>query len=270
MKQPIVNSQPDARLSDVPLKLWIYTNYHCNLACSYCVAESTPRAPRRAVSMDFVKRLVDESQELGFEQIYFTGGEPFLLDEIYEMLAYAAQRAATTVLTNAILFNSKRLERLEEIRNDRLVIQVSLDGSCPEQHDPYRGEGSWLKTVQGMQALRERGFALRISTTVTPANTAHLDEICGYHLSLGIPEQDHIIRPLARRGFSQQGMEVCKASLAPEITVNDQGVFWHPLSTDADLLVSEKVFPLAEAVEKARVELQAILDASQTGIKTFQ
>jgi len=34
--------------------------------------------------------------------------------------------------------------------------------------------------------------------------------------------------------------------------------------------VSEKVFPLAEAVEKARVELQAILDASQTGIKTFQ
>jgi MoaA/NifB/PqqE/SkfB family radical SAM enzyme len=251
------------------MKLWIYTNYHCNLACTYCVAESTPRAPRRAVSLDFVKRLVDESQALGFEQLYFTGGEPFLLDEIYEMLAYASQRLATTVLTNGMLFNDRRMERLAEIYNDQLIVQVSLDGSAPAQHDPYRGAGSWQKTVQGMQTLREQGFRLRLSTTETPANTAHLDEICAFHLGLGIPEEDHFIRLLAKRGFSQEGLEVCKANLRPEITVNDRGVYWHPLSTDPDLMVSEQVFPLAEAVDKARAELQEILLASRAELNTF-
>jgi hypothetical protein len=121
-----------------------------------------------------------------------------------------------------------------------------------------------------MQALQEQGFHLRLSTTETPANAAHLGEICDFHLSLGIPEEDHFIRPLARRGFSQQGMVVCKANLVPEITVNDRGVYWHPLSTDPDLLVSEEIFPLASAVEKARVELHAILRASQAELNTFQ
>jgi MoaA/NifB/PqqE/SkfB family radical SAM enzyme len=270
MTPPAVTSESEPTHSELPLKLWIYTNYHCNLACSYCVAESTPLAPKQVVSLGYVEKLVDEAQALGFEHFYFTGGEPFLLDEIYAMLAYASRRAYTTVLTNAMLFKGKRLEKLEQIRNDRLILQVSLDGSSPEQHDPYRGAGSWQKTVEGLQTLRERGYPVRISTTETPANTDHLDEICRFHLSLGIPEEDHFIRPLAKRGFSQQGMEVCKANLVPELTVNNRGVYWHPLSTDPDMLVSKQVFPLLEAVEKARAELKAILEASRAEINTFQ
>ena len=43
-------------------KLWIYTNYDCNLRCSYCLAESAPGAPRRAIGLDVVRRLVDEAK----------------------------------------------------------------------------------------------------------------------------------------------------------------------------------------------------------------
>ena len=84
-------------------KLWLYTNYDCNLKCSYCVAKSGPNAPRRALGLVNVKRLVDEAVQLGFEQVFFTGGEPFLLNEIYEMLEYSSTRIKTTVLTNAML-----------------------------------------------------------------------------------------------------------------------------------------------------------------------
>ena len=93
-------------------KLWIYTNYDCNLRCSYCLAESAPGAPRRAIGLDAVRRLVDEAVELGFAEVHFTGGEPFLLDDIYEMLAYASARLRTGVLTNAMLLRGRRLERL--------------------------------------------------------------------------------------------------------------------------------------------------------------
>jgi len=51
-------------------KLWIYTNYDCNLKCSYCVAKSGPNVPRRALGLDNVKRLVDEAIELGFEHVF--------------------------------------------------------------------------------------------------------------------------------------------------------------------------------------------------------
>jgi len=251
-------------------KLWIYTNYDCNLSCSYCVAESSPEAARRGLSLDFVKRLCDEAGALGFEQVYFTGGEPFILPEIYPMLAYACERFETTVLTNAMLLHGGRLEKLEAIRNERLIVQVSLDGSTPEQQDPYRGKGSWVKTVAGLHALLDRDYHVRLSTTQTPANSAHLEEICEFHHALGIPETDHILRPLAKRGFSKVGIEVGKHNLSPEITVNTDGIYWHPLSTDPDLRVSDQIFPLSDAVCRVQAELQSLLQASQAELETFQ
>ncbi len=237
-------------------KLWIYTNYNCNISCSYCVATSTPLTPIQAIGYKTVKQLVDEAIPLGFQEIFFTGGEPFILDEIYEMLAYSATRIKTTVLTNAMLFKGKRLQRLVDTGAQNLTIQVSLDGGRPEHHDAYRGEGTWTKTVEGIQRLQEQGFRVRLSTTETPANTEHLDEICNLHLSLGIPEEDHFIRPLAKRGFSRKGIEVVKTNLSPEITVNKHGVYWHPLSTDADMEVSTRIFPLADAVSCVQKELE--------------
>lgn len=251
-------------------RFWIYTNYDCNLSCSYCVAESSPSAHRRSLSLALVQKLCDEAADLGFEQVFFTGGEPFILPEIYAMLAYACQRFDTTVLTNAMLLNGKRLEQLRAVRNERLVIQVSLDGGAPEQHDPFRGQGSWIKTAAGLRSLLAEGFRVRIATTQTEANAGQLSALCEFHLALGIPESEHIIRPLARRGFSQRGLEVGKHNLKPEITVNSGGVYWHPLSTDADLLVSNQIFPFADAVCQVQAELQAILKTPDTGLNTFQ
>jgi MoaA/NifB/PqqE/SkfB family radical SAM enzyme len=270
MSLPLLDENETPANIKLTKKLWVYTNYDCNLSCSYCVAESTPRTPRRAIGLDTAKRLVDEAFRLGFEQLYFTGGEPFILEDIYAILAYASARLPTTVLTNAMLLRGKRLERLNAIQNENLVIQVSLDGSSPAQHDPFRGQGSWARTIEGLDNLQANGYKLKLSTTETAANSAHLDEICAYHLSCGILETDHIIRPLAKRGFSDEGMEVCKANLTPELTVNADGVYWHPLSTDPDLLVVDQVFPLAAAVQRAAAELETLQASSQEEMEEFQ
>jgi len=249
-------------------KLWLYTNYDCNLRCSYCVAKSGPNVPRRALGRANVERLVDEAVELGFSDVFFTGGEPFLLKDIYEMLAYSSARIKTTVLTNAMLLRNKRLDRLCEIANDNLIVQVSLDGGCAEDHDAYRGKGTWAKTVEGIKLLQERGFRVHLSTTETPANSAHLDKICEFHKSLGIPDEDHFVRPLARRGFAKEGIELDMTNLSPEVTVNLDGVFWHPLSTDADMQVSKKFFPLADAVERIQEQFEVISEGG-TPLMTF-
>jgi MoaA/NifB/PqqE/SkfB family radical SAM enzyme len=248
-------------VSDPPAfqwKLWLYTNYDCNLRCSYCVAKSSPNAPRRALGLANVYRLVDEAVELGFSDIFFTGGEPFILNDIYDMLAYASARVKTTVLTNAMILHGARLDKLCAIANDNLVVQVSLDGGQSAPHDAYRGQGSWAKAVEGIKRLQERGFRVRLSTTETPVNSAHLEEVCAFHRSLGIPDEDHFVRPLARRGYSREGLELCLSNLIPEVTANLEGIFWHPLSTDADMLVSRKLFPLAASVERIQQQLEVM------------
>jgi len=264
-----LSASPQATPPAFLWKLWIYTNYDCNLKCSYCVAKSGPNAPRRALGMENVRRLVDEAVELGFEHIFFTGGEPFLLNEIYEMLAYSSARIKTTVLTNAMLLRGARLEKLCAITNENLVVQVSLDGGRPEDHDAYRGPGTWEKTVEGVRLLQAAGFRVRLGTTETPVNSAHLDKLCDFHRSIGIPDEDHFIRPLAKRGYSREGLELGMGNLVPEITVNLDGVFWHPLSTDADMQVNKKIFPLASSVERIKEQLEAIALTGNVPLMTF-
>jgi sulfatase maturation enzyme AslB (radical SAM superfamily) len=254
-------------------KLWIYTNYDCNLKCSYCVAKSGPGVPRRALGMTNVQRLVDEAVKLGFSDVFFTGGEPFILDDIYEMLAYSASRVKTTVLTNAMLLRGSRLEKLisvvKAVTDEKLIVQVSLDGGRPEDHDAYRGKGTWEKTVEGIRLLQAQGFRVRLGTTETPVNSPHLDKLCEFHRSLGIPDEDHFVRPLAKRGFSREGLELDMGNLVPEVTVNVDGVFWHPLSTDADMQVSRTLFPLVESVERIREHLTTISLTGKVSLMTF-
>jgi sulfatase maturation enzyme AslB (radical SAM superfamily) len=192
------------------------------------------------------------------------------------MLAFSSGRVKTTVLTNAMLLGQKlpgsqqtRLERLSEIANDNLIIQVSLDGGRPEIHDAYRGAGTWAKAVEGIRLLQDAGFRVRLGTTETPVNSAHLHELCEFHRSLGIPDEDHFVRPLAKRGYSREGLELGRHNLVPELTVNLDGLFWHPLSTDADMQVSKQMFPLATAVERVQGQLDALAATGTLPLMTF-
>ena len=270
--QPQPKVEPAVGASAFDWKLWIYTNYDCNLSCTYCVAESSPRAPRRGLSIETVRRIVDEAVALGFQRLFFTGGEPFILDDIDEMLAYAAARAETIVLTNASLLRGSRLDRLAALPRERLVVQVSLDGARPEHHDPYRGAGSWARTVEGIRLLLGRGLSVRLATTETPANRAHIEELHAFRRALGIPDEAHFVRPLARRGFATEGMAVAADSLAPEMTVTVDGVFWHPLASPSstDMRVNCRIFPLADAVAAIQQRLAAMPAQDKGKQKTVQ
>ena len=218
---------------------------------------------------DNVKRLVTEAIELGFTDVFFTGGEPFILKDIYEMLSFSSARVRTTVLTNAMILRGSRLDRLAEIANDNLIIQVSLDGGNAEDHDYYRGRGLVEKAVEGIKLLLGRGFRVYLSTTETPINTQRLEAVCEFHRSLGIPDQDHFVRPLARRGYSKEGLELSVNNLVPEVTANIDGIFWHPLSTDPDMQISRDLFPLVESVSRIQEQLEVIASNGSAKLTTF-
>ena len=221
-----------------PRRLWIYTNFHCNLACSYCVVASSPLARRRSLGLDRVRELVDEAVEAGFEEIYMTGGEPFIEPEIAAMIAYSSERLPTVVLTNAMLFTGRRRGELEALADlPRLTLQTSLDGARAETHDLWRGAGSWARAMDGIAVATELGLPLRVAMTETQDNRSEVGELGEMLAGLGIAPEDFAVRPLVKRGFAADadaGEEVSEALVVPELTVTADGLHWHPIGGDVD------------------------------------
>ncbi|MBW3641540.1 MAG: metallophosphoesterase family protein [Actinobacteria bacterium] len=235
-----------------PPRLWVYTNFHCNLRCVYCSVASSPTARRRSMAPERFRSLVDEAVAEGFAEIYVTGGEPFLEPDIVDMIAYASDRLDTVVLTNAMLFKGRQLSELRRLAGrDRLVLQTSIDGARAETHDRNRGPGSWARAMEGLALGRELGLPMRVGLTETPDNASEVPELAALLAGLGIVGRDFAVRPLIKRGFSETGISVDDTNTVPELAVSTDGVHWHPAGADVDtspdMLLAAGEVPLAEA-----------------------
>jgi organic radical activating enzyme len=244
---------PHAPAEDRPVgsRLWLYTNFDCNLRCDYCCVRSSPATPRRELGLLRVQRIAREATELGVNEIFVTGGEPFLLEDIGEVLAACATAAPTTVLTNGILFIGRRADSLRALPRDRIVLQVSLDSATPELHDSHRGPGTWLRTCEGIQRARGQGFRVRLAATVS--TDAEAEAFRQFLDAREIAAEDRVIRRIALRGSATKGIAVSRADLVPEVTITAEGVYWHPVgATDADFFVRQEIFPLTESFAAVR------------------
>jgi pyruvate-formate lyase-activating enzyme len=232
-------------------RLWLYTNFDCNLRCDYCCVRSSPNAPRRELGLARIQRIAREASDLGVKEIFVTGGEPFLLENIDQILVACAAAAPTTVLTNGMLFTGRRAESLRALPRDRIVLQISLDSGTPELHDRHRGPGTWARTCEGIKRARSLGFRVRLAATVS--TDAAADEFRQFLDEEKIAAEDRVIRRIALRGSASKGVAITRADLVPEVTITADGVYWHPVGAeDADLLVTHNIFPLSESFAAVR------------------
>ncbi|GAB3232111.1 radical SAM protein [Glycomyces halotolerans] len=253
-------------------RLWIYTNFDCNLACDYCCAKSSPQTPRRAIGADQIERLVQQGTDHGVTEVFLTGGEPFLLPDLDDIVAACIARAPTTLLTNGMLFRGRRLETLRAMPRDGLALQISLDSATPELHDRHRGKGTWQRALDGVRTALAEGFRVRVAATVA-AGESGADEAAAFHTLLdqvGIARPDQVIRPIAQRGYADDGVALTVESLIPEVTVTADGVYWHPVAADHDdQLVTRDLFPLGDAIEEVRRRFAAYRRESDSAAQRF-
>jgi sulfatase maturation enzyme AslB (radical SAM superfamily) len=198
-----------------------------------------------------VQQITREAAALGVKEIFVTGGEPFLLEDIGDILLSCAAAAPTTVLTNGMLFSGRRAESLQALPRDRIVLQISLDSATPELHDLHRGPGTWARTREGIQRARALGFRVRLAATVS--TDAEAEAFRQFLDEEKIAVEDRVIRRIALRGSASGGVAVSRADLVPEVTITSEGVYWHPVGAeDADLLVTPDIFPLSESFAAVR------------------
>jgi MoaA/NifB/PqqE/SkfB family radical SAM enzyme len=239
----------------LPGRVWMYADYHCNLACTYCLTESAPKSPQRVIGHERMLEIADEAARLGFTDLGVTGGEPFLLQWLPQALAEMSQRLPVLVLTNGTLFTRRRIESLDMLAGQPVAMQISLDRPDPDDNDAMRGRENFRKVVDAVPQLVERGIRVRIATTVESIEDAELDRLCALHRALGVPDEDHIVRPIVRRGRAIDyglGVATRPADLPAELTITVDGAFWSPFGPtvhngilDTDLLITRTTRPLS-------------------------
>jgi MoaA/NifB/PqqE/SkfB family radical SAM enzyme len=236
-------------------RLWLYTNYHCNLTCVYCLTESGPRVARRQLALDRLPQIASEARAAGFASLGVTGGEPFLVKGLPEALAETAAVLPTLVLSNGTLFTTSLISQLTPLSRLDFRIQISLDSAEPAENDEMRGPRNFERVVEAIPRLRAVGIPVRIATTSEGLAPEDLARLCHLHRSLGIPDADHVVRPVVRRGravASGMGVHAELADLPAELTITADGAFWSPFGPtvlegrlDTDLLLTRTTRPLS-------------------------
>ncbi|MGW0732009.1 radical SAM protein [Streptomyces sp. NPDC002851] len=235
-----------------PSRLWLYTNFHCNLACDYCAVASSPRAAPRTLTTDVCRDLVDEAVEAGFTELYVTGGEPFLHPDLVGLLDHACARLPTVVMTNAMLLRGRRAHGLVDLSGRKLTVQTSLDGATAATHDLHRGAGSFARTLDGIRHLVDIGLPPRVALTETPENGPEIPAVAALLAELGLPEDHFAVRPLLRRGFADTGIEIGEDTSVPELTVSANGLHWHPAGADAATSPDFHLAPAGTPLEEGK------------------
>ena len=156
-------------------EVWIHTNNSCNLSCTHCLVSSSPAADP-GLPTDQLLHIIDQACECGVERFYFTGGEPFARPDIFELIEAVTEKkhAELIILTNGLLFQGKRLDRLARFGRERLRLQISLDGAVAETNDRYRGRGTFDRIAEGTRAVAALGFPVSLTTVVTRENLEEL------------------------------------------------------------------------------------------------
>ena len=127
--------------------------------------------------------------------------------------------------------------------------------------------------MDAIPKLRALGLRVRVATTVEPDRLDEQQhaELCALHRSLGVSDDDHLVRPVIRRGRAEgndMGARFEHHQIPAELTISADGAFWSPFGPTVrdsmvatDLLITRTVDPL----ERPAVALAGLVGALPAG-----
>ncbi|MBW1997352.1 MAG: radical SAM protein [Deltaproteobacteria bacterium] len=164
------------KVFSAPLSVFISITYTCNLRCKHC-AVYWGQNSYRDLETDTWLRFFRELSDLKVFRVRISGGEPLMRKDIWQLMDSIHELPMRLALnTNAILVDRQCAQRLAQY--DKMdEIMVSLDGSCPETHDPLRGEGTFRAVIHGVEHLAQFPVPLSFYCTVNRYNVNDLEGI---------------------------------------------------------------------------------------------
>jgi len=176
-----------------PVVVWNCTR-QCNLHCIHCYAGASSLAEAPSMNTKQGMRFIDDLAEFKVPVILFSGGEPLLRDDLFELAGYAAGRGLRIALsTNGTLINGPTADKIRE--TGFAEVGISLDGTS-STNDRFRGQdGAYRQALEGIRACVARDIRVSLRLTITRYNHTeipdmfslieqeNINRVCFYHLA---------------------------------------------------------------------------------------
>jgi len=175
----------------LPVLSEIAVTYRCNLRCIFCYAgcgcTRSSSSQGEMNTRQMLKILSVIARDAQVPSVSLTGGEPLLRSDLEKIVqAGVKQNMRVNLITNGSLLDSSRATSLFDA--GLFSAQVSVEGPTASIHDSLtRVEGSFERTIRGIERLQRAGIATHINTTLCQGNKHHLQGLVDLALALGLP-----------------------------------------------------------------------------------
>jgi radical SAM protein with 4Fe4S-binding SPASM domain len=166
-----------------PHVVWEMTS-RCNLTCIHCHASCGESSPDELTTIEG-RAVIDRIAASGIRTFVFTGGEPLLRDDLFELIAHARSRRLKVFLaTNGTLITEEVASRL---RHYKVGVVIGLDGMSPATHDAIRGiNGAYNAVMTGIANSVAEGLYLHLNIVASRRNREEIERIIEYGDRMGV------------------------------------------------------------------------------------
>jgi radical SAM protein with 4Fe4S-binding SPASM domain len=172
-----------AKRAGLTLSVHFELTRRCNLKCRHCYVCGADE--RREMSAAQVFRALDVMADSGTLFITFTGGEPLVRPDFFEIAARAAEKKfAARIFTNGTLIDEAAADRIAAL--NPLEVGISVYGVKPGTHDYITGSpGSFEKSVAALRALRARDVPVTVKSVIMKPNFSEYGALIDMTLEMG-------------------------------------------------------------------------------------
>jgi radical SAM protein with 4Fe4S-binding SPASM domain len=155
------------------------------LKCKHCRAEAKYFSDPAELTTAEAKSMMEDLDNLGKPILVFSGGEPLMRRDLFELMDYGRTLGTRMALaTNGTLVDEATADRVARAGLHR--VSISLDGPDAATHDGFRqSPGAFAASVAAIRALVARGVAVQVNTSATAHNAGQLPAILSLTESLG-------------------------------------------------------------------------------------
>lgn len=171
----LCSSNDDKPIYSSPLLAHLAITNVCNMHCEYC---SVREAHSNSKDLDTKtwKKIIKKLADFGVFQIGFTGGEPTLRKDIFELIKYTKKQGCVCNLTtNGWVLSEHFVKNLK--KNGLTQCQISLDSFNGDVHDKLRGKGSLQRVISAIELLQKQNVCVGIDCVVSKNNIKEIPDL---------------------------------------------------------------------------------------------
>jgi radical SAM protein with 4Fe4S-binding SPASM domain len=225
------------------LVVWNFT-YKCNLSCKHCYSDAGNN-PKEELSTSEAIKVVNEIADFGVTSLAFSGGEPLMRKDFFEVAKHAVESGLyVSLATNGTLLNEDRVKKLKTIGLN--YVEVSLDGATSKTHDAFRRkQNSFNEALTGLKNCVKEDVCTCLAVTATKNNLNEIPSV--FTLAQRIGVERFTLFNFVPTG---RGKDILELDLSPEEREDVLNFLCNKLSEHSKIAI------LTTAPQLARVALQ--------------